>query len=98
MTIYHIIDDFLFELFEVKNKDVEQLKSKVESFYSLDSNNPDLSIEKNILKVEINISHTPNQKGQNHKKLIDLCEAGKLIEAKTFAIKLIDEYPTESEL
>jgi tetratricopeptide (TPR) repeat protein len=97
MTIYHIIDDFLFELFEVENKDVEQLKSKVESFYSLDGNKPNLIIEKNILKIGINISQNPNQKRQNHKVLVDLCESGKLIEAKDLAIKLLDKYPAESE-
>jgi Tfp pilus assembly protein PilF len=98
MTIYHNIDDFLLELFpSVKNKfDIEQLKKELELFYSFGSYKPTISINDNIVKIEINTNEILLNES-DFKKVLNYCEKGDYQNAKPLLNNLISKNPTNSE-
>src|SRR5690554_8140871 len=86
MTIYIKIDDFLYELFPKAN-DIDDVKIKLSQFYTVNGVKPIIEEEDDLLIVEISDENIKKESAAYH-KLVSLCEAGKLNEAKDLAIEL----------
>ena len=96
MIIIHKIDDFLFELFSDNNKDIETLKTVLIDFYSVGNTKPIIEIKDGFVHIEIDTEKIDTE-NKEYSRLVSLCESSKFNEAKDFALKLINTYPTVSE-
>ena len=96
MIIIHKIDDFLFELFSDNNKDIETLKTILIDFYSVGNKKPIIEIKDGFVHIEIDTEKIDTE-NKEYSRLVSLCESSKFNEAKDFALKLINTYPTVSE-
>ncbi len=96
MKIQHKIDDFLFELFSMKEKNIESLKELLIKYYSYGPFKPIISINNDWITIEIDTPTIITQEN-DYRKTVTLCEKGKYTEAKTILKKLIEKNPTNSE-
>lgn len=96
MQIIHKIDDFLFTIFPELAKDYSLIIPTLENYYTYGPFKPKVSIDKDIVKIDIDLP-TINAQDADYKKVIDLSEKGKYSEAKPILRKLIYKNPTISE-
>jgi tetratricopeptide (TPR) repeat protein len=99
MIIIHPIDDFLFSLFpkakEFENN-LESLKDFLKEFYSFGPFKPEVLIQDNYIKINIDTNMIQDQE-KDFRKVVSLCEKGNFNEAKMLLIPLIKKNPTNSE-
>lgn len=96
MTIIFPIDDFLYEIFPVENKNLDELKDFLKRFYSEGPFEPKIEISEGFISIKINaalISEDSNQ----YRQLISLCEKGQFDKAKPLVQELIQKTPNISE-
>ncbi|MEW6110244.1 MAG: tetratricopeptide repeat protein [Nitrospirota bacterium] len=106
MIIIHKIDDFLFNLFpSIKIEDKEgrkeeehlnRLKEELTKFYTFGPYKPEVEVDKDFVKIEIDTSTISSQKS-DFDTAVKHCEAGKFKKAKPILEKLIKKNPTVSE-
>lgn len=97
MQIIHPLDDFFNTLFPNTGKGSNDLIiSKLESYYSYGPFKPSVTINNNIVIVDIDTSTILNQE-PDYRKTVALCEKGKYAEAKPILQNLIKTNPTNSE-
>jgi tetratricopeptide (TPR) repeat protein len=97
MQILHKIDDFLFTIFpSAKNGDEQSLKEIIQDYYTYGPYKPKVSIEGNLVKIEIDTPTIISQ-DSDYKRVIAFCEKGKYSEAKLILKNLISKNPTISE-
>jgi tetratricopeptide (TPR) repeat protein len=99
MTIIHLIDDFLSELFprfKESGNDLDVLREDLEKFYSFGSYKPVVSIEGQLVRIEVDVPAIMSQEA-DFRRATNLCEAGKFQEAKAIMTRLIEKNPTHSE-
>lgn len=96
MTIIHAISDFLYNLFEVKQGNTQQLETAIKEYYSYAGHEPEVIFNGDLITININI-----EKIQSHEadfnKAVRLCETGQFAKAVPILHKLIDQNPTFSE-
>ena len=64
MTIIHLIDDFLSELFprfKESGNDLDVLREDLEKFYSFGSYKPVVSIEGQLVRIEVDVTAIMSQ-------------------------------------
>jgi tetratricopeptide (TPR) repeat protein len=98
MTIYHKIEDFLFELFPGENlkDDNEALKELVKRHYTYGAHEPKVTIDGNVVRIDIDTPAIVGEQAEFN-KVVALCESGRFDEAKKILKPLIDRNPTNSE-
>jgi Flp pilus assembly protein TadD len=97
MQIIHTIDDFIFTIFpDIKKGDEQSLINAIQEFYTYGPYKPKVTIEDNLVKIEIDTPTIVSQDGE-YKKVIALCEKGKYSDAKPILKNLISKNPTISE-
>ena len=97
MKIIHKIDEFLFTIFpELKGLDHQLITSVLKKFYTYGPFQPIVTIENDLVKIEIDTPTIFSQE-TDYKKTISLCEKGKYSEAKPILKSLIEKNPTNSE-
>lgn len=100
MIIIHRIDDFLFDLFPKAKTSggdkLETLKQIIEEFYTYGPFRPKVTIENDLLKVEVDTHGIVNQEA-DYRRVVSLCEKRKYAEAKPLLQNLIKKNPTNSE-
>jgi tetratricopeptide (TPR) repeat protein len=96
MQIKHKIDDFLFELFSLKEKNIETLKEVLIKYYTYGPFKPKISIIEDWITIEVDTSTIISQEA-DYRKTVLLCEKGKYSEAKPILKKLIEKNPANSE-
>jgi len=98
MTIYHKIEDFLFELFPGIDlqSNPEALADQLKRYYTYGAYEPKVTIEGDLVRIDID---TPTILSQDadYRKVIGLCDNGKFGEAKKLLTHLIEKNPTNSE-
>lgn len=97
MQIIHKIDDFLFTIFpDLVGADNERIITKFQEYYTYHPYKPKVSIENDLVKIEIDTPSILLQEA-DYKKAIALSEKGKYPEAKLILEGLIKKNPTNSE-
>ena len=97
MKIIFPKEDFLYTLFpELTNSDDNQIIKKLSDYYSYNQFKPIVTIEKDLIVVEIDINKIHRHE-IDFQRVISFCEKGNYIDAKPVLSKLIAENPTNSE-
>lgn len=99
MNIIHLIDDFLSELFprfKESGNDLNVLREDLEKFYSFGSYKPVVSIEGQLVRIEVDVPAIMSQEA-DFRRAANLCEAGRFQDAKPIMTRLIEKNPTHSE-
>jgi tetratricopeptide (TPR) repeat protein len=99
MTINHQINDFLFSLFpeaEVFGQDPNRLTELLTDYYTYGPFRPKVTINQNIITIQINTQVINNQQGE-YNKVLKMCEEGQFKQALPRLRKLIEQNPTVSE-
>lgn len=96
MKIKHRIDNFLFELFSLKEKNIDALKEELIKYYTYGPFKPEISINDDLVAIEIDTPTIVSQEA-DYRKTVALCEKGKYSEAKPILKKLIEINPANSE-
>ena len=99
MIIIHKLNDFLFNLFP-KTRDrgssLDALREELTDFYTFGPYRPEVEIEGDFVKIEIDTSAISSQKAE-FDTAVKYCEKGKFRKAKPILEKLIKKNPTVSE-
>lgn len=93
------MDSILIEFFpEYKSSggDINILKQELEKYYTYGPYKPKVSIEENLIKIEIDTPAILNEE-TDYRKVVSLCESGKYKEAKQILDRLLDSNPSNSE-
>jgi tetratricopeptide (TPR) repeat protein len=100
MIILFKIDDLLFNIFpsarEGMKNDVDSIKDELIKYYTLGPYKPTVTIEGEMVRIEIDTSTISTQKS-DFDAAIKLCESEKFNKAKPILEKLIKKNPTVSE-
>lgn len=97
MKIFHLINNFIYKLFNVEEGESNELLKKVQKYYSINGMIPNVSISDNILIIDIdNNQKTINQNSFN--SLIKYCENKQFDKAYPLACELALQNPTNSEI
>lgn len=97
MKIFHLINSFIFKLFNVNEGDEKSLIENVKKYYSIDGIEPNVLINEGILVVSINdAKETISQNKYN--LLIKFCENRQFDKAYPLVCELAIQYPTNSEI
>ena len=99
MIIIHKINDLLFNLFPKAvegGKNKEALKESLIDFYTFGPFRPNVEIEGDFVKIEIDTSSITSQKAE-FDTVVKHCERGNFKAAKPILEKLIKKNPTNSE-
>ena len=97
MQIIYVKGDFLNTIFpELTNCENAEIISVLENYYSYGSFKPRVTIENDLVNVEIDETTIAKHEA-DYRRAIMLCEKGNYTEAKPLLTKLISENPTNSE-
>jgi len=99
MIIIHKISDFLFDLFpkaKERGNSLDALKEELTNYYTFGPYRPNVDIEGDLVKIEIDTSAISSQKAE-FDTAVKYCEKGKFKKAKPILEKLIKKNPTVSE-
>jgi len=97
MKIIHVLDTFLYELFNVEYNDKESLKNKIRDYYSGSGIVPIVEEKENLLIVSINFGNLSVDTSQIS-YLISLCEQRNYDKAYPLAVELSKRTPPNSEI
>src|SRR5690606_33162350 len=95
MTIIFPNDEFVYELFPEAKGSQDELQRLLADYYSVGSEKPKVYITEDVIRIDLPAEL--NEEEGKSRKLVSLCEKGKLEEAKTLALELIEENPKVSE-
>ena len=96
MTIIHLLDNFIYELFPHIEKNQDSLEKAISEFYTINNIKPKIQFKEDFIEIEIDTNHIDIERSK-FDKLISLCEDSKFEEAKTLAENLISSNPQVSE-
>ena len=97
MQIIHPINDFLLILFpKLSGLEKENIIAQLQEFYTVGPFKPKVTIENDLVYVNIDTSSIANQSA-DYKKAITLCEQGKYPQAKVLLRELLLKNPANSE-
>ena len=97
MQIIYVKGDFLNTIFpELTNSENAEIISVLESYYSYGNFKPKVTIENDLVKVDIDLSTIAKHEA-DYRRVVMLCEKGNYTEAKPILTRLISENPTNSE-
>ena len=97
MQIIYVKGDFLNTIFpELTNSENSEIISVLESYYSFGSFKPKVTIEDELVQVDIDIT-TITKHEADYQRAVMFCEKGNFTDAKPLLTKLITENPSNSE-
>ena len=97
MKIYHKKDNFLYTIFpELIGGSNELIISTLTDYYSYGPFLPKVSIDNDLISVEINVSSILNEEN-DYRKVVNLCEKQNYDAAKPILFSLLKSNPTNSE-
>jgi tetratricopeptide (TPR) repeat protein len=99
MTITHLIDNFLFELFpKAKSSEdkISALQNEITKFYTVGPYVPTVTVKDDFIEVTVD-TDLIDQHQQDFKSVVSLCEKGKFDTAKQKLLPLIEKAPQVSE-
>lgn len=97
MQIIHKVDDFLYKLFEIKDRNKESLVNAIRNYYTLDGQSPDVQENDSIIVVNVDIDGL-HINALKYRKMIGLCEERKFEQAYPLVLELIENQPNNSDL
>ncbi|XAI96376.1 hypothetical protein [Microcystis phage Mwe-JY31] len=101
MVIFHKLDSFITNIFPNTQKedgslDKDLLIIRAEDYFQIDGQKPKVSIEGDIVKIEINVDRVQTNK-REFDRAVKLCTEGKLQDAKKLLHELIEKDNTQSD-
>jgi len=96
MQIIHIIDSFLYELFDLKDTNLEALISVLTKFYTIGNAVPKVTVRENLLIVELGISESKSS-NSDFDLAVSLCNKGEFNKAKELLLQFLRSSPAHSE-
>lgn len=99
MTIIHQVNDFLYSLFpeaELFGQNPDRLTEYLTDFYTYGPFRPKVTIDKDVVTVQIDTQAISSQQGE-YNKVLKMCQEGQFQQALPRLRKLIEQNPTVSE-
>ena len=84
MTIHHTLNDFLYSLFpdaEAFGQSSDRLVEHLTDFYTYGPYRPKVTIDKNVVTVQIDTQAITNQQGE-YNKVLKMCQEGQFLQAQ----------------
>jgi tetratricopeptide (TPR) repeat protein len=89
-------DDFIFELFKVKNNDTNELLNKIKEYYTINGIQPTVIADGNTISISIDDKNITSER-KKYQNLINLCELRKFSEALPLAQEMAIQSPAISD-
>ena len=89
-------DDFILELFKVKNNDINELLNKIKEYYTINGIQPNIVDNGNTISITIDDANITSER-KKYQNLINLCESRKFNEAIPLAQEMASQSPAISE-